>query len=320
VTRVAEVLADRYEVGAHLGSGGMGDVYRARDRLLDRPVAVKVPSSSYGSVPAERFHREARAAARLNHPNIVTVYDWGEGPDPFIVMELVDGDSLRVMLSERGPLPPAEVASIGAKIADALAHAHQHGVVHRDVKPSNVLVSGGNEVKVTDFGIARSDRGEALTEPGLVLGTTGYLSPEQAAGLPADARSDIYSLGIVLAELLSGERKGADLNPSPSWNESWRGHAPLTRARAINALPICEMTCGARSAPRRRSRRRSSRRRWHRQPRVAASGGSVTTRSCSRHRSSFWSGPPWPTRSSRSARRLSPCPTSSTVTSSLRWR
>src|SRR5688572_30534581 len=172
----------------------MGDVYRARDLLLERTVAVKVPTTTVTPASAERFKREARAAARLNHPNIVGMYDWGGGTEPFIVMEFVEGRSLRAELKERHALPAAEVAALGAQIADALAHAHHHGIVHRDVKPSNVLLTPGGSVKVTDFGIAHyaapsGTTGEALTEPGVVLGTVGYLSPEQVAGLPADARS-----------------------------------------------------------------------------------------------------------------------------------
>jgi len=204
----ARVLANRYELGDEIGRGGMARVYIALDRLLERTVAVKVLSTldAHDDTAVERFRREAQAVARLNHPNIVAVYDWGEDDDTaFIVMEYVDGQTLREVLHDRGQLTPLEAATVGAEIADALAFAHRNGVVHRDVKPGNVLITPNGEVKVTDFGIARADSSDALTRTGSVMGTATYFSPEQAQGLHLDGRSDVYSLGVVLYEMVTGE-------------------------------------------------------------------------------------------------------------------
>ena len=203
----SRVLANRYELGDEIGRGGMARVHIATDRLLERTVAVKVLSAldARDDTAVERFRREAQAVARLNHPNIVAVYDWGEDDDTaFIVMEYVNGQTLREVLYDRGRLTALEAASVGAEIADALAFAHRNGVVHRDVKPGNVLITPDGEVKVTDFGIARADSSDALTRTGAVMGTATYFSPEQAQGLHLDGRSDVYSLGVVLYEMVTG--------------------------------------------------------------------------------------------------------------------
>jgi eukaryotic-like serine/threonine-protein kinase len=203
------VVDSRYTVRERLGDGGMGEVYLAHDVLLGRDVALKVlrePHAARGEF-VERFRREARHAAGLSHPNIVEVYDAGEAADgaPYMAMEYLPGGTLRDRLDMRGALPPRTAAEVALQIAEALAVAHGHGVVHRDIKPENVLVTENGDVKVADFGIARASDATVMTQTNLVLGTVRYISPEQAMARPVGPASDLYSLGVVLYEMLAGE-------------------------------------------------------------------------------------------------------------------
>src|SRR5579862_5676599 len=206
---VGEVIADRYELEQLVHHGGMSTVYRGYDRLLERNVALKVLHPHSGDDPEyiERFRREARAVAQLSHPHIVTVIDRGSAEGhQFIVFEYVEGENLKQLIERTGPLPVDRAVEIGIEIADALSFAHAHDLVHRDVKPQNVLIDSTGSAKVTDFGIARSlDVERGVTQTGTVLGTSNYLSPEQAEGRPVTPASDIYSLGVVLYEMLTGE-------------------------------------------------------------------------------------------------------------------
>jgi hypothetical protein len=199
-------LSGRYVLGEQIARGGMGAVYRARDVTLERVVAIKLLGEHVADDPrfVERFRREARAAAALTHPNIASVYDYGEeGERAYIVMELVEGDDLAAILSA-GRLALSRARHIAAQACDALGHAHRAGLVHRDVKPANVIVGRDDHVKVTDFGIARAAGDTTLTAVGSVLGTAAYMSPEQASGAEVGPSSDVYSMGIVLYEMLTG--------------------------------------------------------------------------------------------------------------------
>ncbi len=202
-------LGGRYTLGDRIASGGMGDVYRARDDVLERVVAVKIlrPDASEEEVFARRFRSEALYTANLCHANIATVYDYGEDDSvAYLVMELVPGEPLSALVRREGALDPARVRSVIGQAALALGAAHEAGVVHRDVKPANILITPDGTVKLTDFGIARAVDGSGETLTGEVLGTPHYLSPEQALGESATGASDLYALGVVAHEMLTGRR------------------------------------------------------------------------------------------------------------------
>jgi serine/threonine-protein kinase len=204
---VQELAGGRYRVEEVLGRGGMASVYLARDEELERPVAVKVLAEHLADTPGfrDRFMREARLAAQLSHPNIVQVFDVGEDEGrPFIVMECVEGSTLADEMAQRGPLAPTEVVDLALQVCAGLEHAHAAGLVHRDIKPQNLLLRPDGTVKIADFGIARAAETTRMTQAGSIVGTAAYLAPEQALGEEVTAAADIYSLGCVLYELLTG--------------------------------------------------------------------------------------------------------------------
>jgi eukaryotic-like serine/threonine-protein kinase len=225
-TLLGTALGGRYRLEAQIGKGGMSTVYRAFDTVLERPVAIKLMHREIASDAdqLERFRREARAVAQLSHPHIVTVVDAGEEPEgedggptrpatPYIVFEYVDGETLKALVRRTGPLEPTEALAYAIEIARALGAAHEHHIVHRDVKPQNVLLTAEGTAKITDFGIARTLTEQGLTLEGRVLGTTDYVSPEQALGHPVTGQSDVYSLGVVLYEMLTGAVPFTAANP-----------------------------------------------------------------------------------------------------------
>ncbi len=234
----AVLLAERYELGRVLGEGGMARVHLGLDRTLDRPVAIKILAPPYdrdhGFV--ERFRREALASARLNHPNIVTVFDSGEDQGlQYIVMELVGGETLSARLRRTGPMDASEVVRVGSAVASALAEAHARGIVHRDIKPGNVMLTEDGRAKVLDFGIARASGAETVTRTGLVMGSASYLSPEQAQGMSADERSDVYALGCVLYQMVSGRPPFVADDPVAALYQ--HVNEPVTPPSRLRALP-----------------------------------------------------------------------------------
>jgi len=202
------LIDERYELWDLAGSGGMADVYLAYDRVLDRHVAIKLPKARYASDEefVERFRHEARSAASLSHPHIVPVFAWGETQDGtcYIVMEYLPGGTLKDRIISKGALPARTAAAVALQIGEALRAAHEHGVIHRDIKPHNILITDSGHVKVADFGIARAAETTTISDHGDILGTAHYISPEQAMGEPVSPASDLYSLGVVLYEMLTG--------------------------------------------------------------------------------------------------------------------
>ena len=205
--QIGQIIKERYEITQLLGEGGMSYVYKAIDKQLQRTVAIKTLKPNYVEQEkfVERFKREAQTAANLNHPNIVQIFDWGIGDEPFFVMEYIEGNTLTSIIANKRTISMNDILFIGAQVSSGLQAAHSKGLVHRDIKPGNIMITPEGKVKVTDFGIVSLQNEESdITKTGSILGTASYISPEQAQGKPVSKESDLYSLGTVLYELITG--------------------------------------------------------------------------------------------------------------------
>ena len=236
------LLADRYRLLDKVGEGGAAEVFRARDQRLDRVVAIKILRRQYVNEQSARtrFLNEARAAAGLAHPNIVDVYDFGQTPDGsmFIAMQFVEGQNLKDMLQRRGRMTAAETLSIVTQVCAALSAAHARGLIHRDVKPQNILVDRKGHARLGDFGIVKALSGPELTQAGMTFGTAAYLSPEQATGEPVGPASDVYSLGCVMYEMLSGTPPFTGEQPRYRGLQAGVGAAPPSARPRPRSAPI----------------------------------------------------------------------------------